>query len=173
MKVAPIRTMKEKRPFVKQRNMFGARIKIMWEEQLVDPPIYYKDYVGGATCWSSNWLYNVGRRCAAHTSCYWVLDSLCVTWQVFYLINDYGIFTAFYLKPFVMWYILFVMKFKFLSSTSDFNSFQNLPKPFYSKQVWYLSCAQFFGKLGFNVIKFRNWKLWKVIFINFKTDFFF
>ena len=25
--------------FVRQRNMFGPRIKIMWEEQLVDPPI--------------------------------------------------------------------------------------------------------------------------------------
>ena len=24
-----------------QRNTFGARIKIMWEEQLVDPPIDY------------------------------------------------------------------------------------------------------------------------------------
>ena len=24
--------------------MFGARIKIMWEEQLVDPPIYYFAY---------------------------------------------------------------------------------------------------------------------------------
>ena len=39
--MASIRTMKVKRPFVKQRNMFGARIKIMWEEQLVDPPIDY------------------------------------------------------------------------------------------------------------------------------------
>ena len=27
--------------FVKQRNMFGARIKIIWEEHLVDPPIDY------------------------------------------------------------------------------------------------------------------------------------
>ena len=26
-------------------NMFGARIKIMWEEQLVDPPIDYITYV--------------------------------------------------------------------------------------------------------------------------------
>ena len=35
--MAQIRTMKVKRPFVKQRNMFGARMKIVWEEQLVDP----------------------------------------------------------------------------------------------------------------------------------------
>ena len=39
--MASIRTMKVKRPFAKQRNMFGARIKIVWEEQLVDPPIDY------------------------------------------------------------------------------------------------------------------------------------
>ena len=36
--------MKVKKPFVKQRNMFGARIKIMWEERLVDPPIDYIQY---------------------------------------------------------------------------------------------------------------------------------
>ena len=30
------RTIKVKRPFLEQRNMFGARIKIIWEEQLVD-----------------------------------------------------------------------------------------------------------------------------------------
>ena len=30
-----------KRPLWRQRNMFGAIIKIMWEEQLVDPPIGY------------------------------------------------------------------------------------------------------------------------------------
>ena len=30
-----------KRPLREQRNMFGARIKIMWEEHLVDPPIHY------------------------------------------------------------------------------------------------------------------------------------
>ena len=41
MKVVPIRTMKVKRPFRRQRYTFGARIKIMWEEQLVDPPIDY------------------------------------------------------------------------------------------------------------------------------------
>ena len=40
-KVVPIRTMKVKRPFVKQRNMFCARIKIKWEEQLIYPPIDY------------------------------------------------------------------------------------------------------------------------------------
>ena len=29
-----------------QRSMFDARIKIMWEEQLIDPPIdYYRDYM--------------------------------------------------------------------------------------------------------------------------------
>ena len=33
--------MKVKRPKRRQRNMFGAIIKIMWEEQLVDPPIHY------------------------------------------------------------------------------------------------------------------------------------
>ena len=32
--MVPMRTME-------QRDMFGARIKIMWEEQLVDPPIDY------------------------------------------------------------------------------------------------------------------------------------
>ena len=37
--MAPIRTMKVKRPLRRQRNMFGARMGIMWEEQLVDPPI--------------------------------------------------------------------------------------------------------------------------------------
>ena len=39
MKVAPRRTMKVKRPMWRQKNMFGARIRIMWEEQLVGPPI--------------------------------------------------------------------------------------------------------------------------------------
>ena len=34
----------------KQRNMFGARIKTMYGEQLVGPNLQYKDYVGGATC---------------------------------------------------------------------------------------------------------------------------
>ena len=34
-------TMKVKRPLWRQRNMFGARIKIMWEVQLVDPSIDY------------------------------------------------------------------------------------------------------------------------------------
>ena len=29
--------MKVKRPFFEQSNMFGARINIIWEEQLVDP----------------------------------------------------------------------------------------------------------------------------------------
>ena len=29
-----------KMPFPEQMNMFGARIKIMWEEQLVDPLIH-------------------------------------------------------------------------------------------------------------------------------------
>ena len=24
-----------------KRNMFGARVKIMWDEQLVDPPVHY------------------------------------------------------------------------------------------------------------------------------------
>ena len=35
------RTMKVKRPLWEQRNMFGPRIKIMWEEQLVDSPTPY------------------------------------------------------------------------------------------------------------------------------------
>ena len=39
MKVAPIRIIKVKRPLWRQRNMFGARIKIMLDEQLVDPPV--------------------------------------------------------------------------------------------------------------------------------------
>ena len=34
LKMAPMRT-------TEQRSMFGARMKIMWEEQLVDPPIDY------------------------------------------------------------------------------------------------------------------------------------
>ena len=34
-------TLNVKSPLWKQRNMFGARIKIMWEEQLVDPSIHY------------------------------------------------------------------------------------------------------------------------------------
>ena len=34
------RTMKVKRPW-RQGNMFGATIQILWEEQLVDPPIQY------------------------------------------------------------------------------------------------------------------------------------
>ena len=33
--------MKVRRPSSRQRNTFGTRIKIMWEEQLVDPPIAY------------------------------------------------------------------------------------------------------------------------------------
>ena len=28
-----------KRPLLEQRNIFGTRVKIMWEERLVDPPI--------------------------------------------------------------------------------------------------------------------------------------
>ena len=40
-KKGPNRTMKVKRPFWRQRNMFGTRIKIMLKEQLVDPPIHY------------------------------------------------------------------------------------------------------------------------------------
>ena len=36
------RTMTVKRPLREQRNMFGARIKIKWEEQLVDP---LSDYI--------------------------------------------------------------------------------------------------------------------------------
>ena len=35
------RTTKVKRPLRRQRNMFGNKIKIMWEEQVVDPPIDY------------------------------------------------------------------------------------------------------------------------------------
>ena len=35
------KTMKVKRPLWRQRNTFSARIKIMWKEQLVDPPIHY------------------------------------------------------------------------------------------------------------------------------------
>ena len=34
LKMAPMRT-------TEQRSMFGARMKIIWEEQLVDPPIGY------------------------------------------------------------------------------------------------------------------------------------
>ena len=30
-------TLRVKRPLCEQSNMFGARIKIIWEEQLVDP----------------------------------------------------------------------------------------------------------------------------------------
>ena len=45
------RTMKVKRPLWEQRNMFGARIKIMWDEQLVDPPIHY--LTGVVVPWSS------------------------------------------------------------------------------------------------------------------------
>ena len=30
-----------KGPLWEQRKMFGARIKITWEKQLVDPPIHY------------------------------------------------------------------------------------------------------------------------------------
>ena len=41
MKVAPIRTMNVKRPLWRQRNMFGARLNIMWGEQLVDPSVDY------------------------------------------------------------------------------------------------------------------------------------
>ena len=33
--------LKLNRPLWRQRNIFGARINIMWEEQLVDPPIHY------------------------------------------------------------------------------------------------------------------------------------
>ena len=36
------RTMTVKRPLREQRNMFGARIKIKWEKQLVDP---LSDYI--------------------------------------------------------------------------------------------------------------------------------
>ena len=35
------RTMKVQKPSWEQRNLIGTRIKIMWEEQLVDPPIDY------------------------------------------------------------------------------------------------------------------------------------
>ena len=35
------RTMKLKRPLLEQNNMFGSRIKIMWEEQPVDHSIHY------------------------------------------------------------------------------------------------------------------------------------
>ena len=34
-----------KGPLLKQRNMFVVRIKIMWEEQLVDPPIHFTTFV--------------------------------------------------------------------------------------------------------------------------------
>ena len=40
IKRAPIEQWKWKGPLQRQRNMFGARIKIIWEEQLVDP--HYK-----------------------------------------------------------------------------------------------------------------------------------
>ena len=35
------RTMKVKRPLWEQRKMISARVKIMWEQQTVDPPIDY------------------------------------------------------------------------------------------------------------------------------------
>ena len=44
MKKGANRTMKVRRPL---RNLFGARIKIMWEEQLVNPPIDYITSVNG------------------------------------------------------------------------------------------------------------------------------
>ena len=44
-KAAPIRTIKVKRPLKRQRKMLDARIKIMWEEQLADPPIDYETSV--------------------------------------------------------------------------------------------------------------------------------
>ena len=43
--------MKVKRPMWEQRNMFGARIKIKLEAQLVDPPIHYLTCV--IVLWSS------------------------------------------------------------------------------------------------------------------------
>ena len=39
MKKGANRTIKVKRPLQRQKDMFGARLKIMWEEQLVDPAI--------------------------------------------------------------------------------------------------------------------------------------
>ena len=45
------RTMIVKRPLWWQKDMFGARIKIMWEEQLVDPLIEYK----GDFIWWIRW----------------------------------------------------------------------------------------------------------------------
>ena len=41
MKKGASRPMKVKRPLRRQQNTLGARIKIMWEEQLVGPPIHY------------------------------------------------------------------------------------------------------------------------------------
>ena len=62
-------------------------IKIMWEEQLVDPPVDYIMWGGGVLL----------TLLVIASKTYSVLLG-----SFFYLINDSGIFTAFYLKPFVM-----------------------------------------------------------------------
>ena len=51
MKKGANRTMKMKRPLRGQRNMFGARIKIKWEELLVDPPIHCNLFNHGEIPW--------------------------------------------------------------------------------------------------------------------------
>ena len=43
--MVPISTLKVKRALFRQQNMFGARIKIVWEEQLVDPAVEYITYL--------------------------------------------------------------------------------------------------------------------------------
>ena len=62
-------------------------IKIMWEEQLVDPPVDYIMWGGGVLL----------TLLVIASKTYSVLLGI-----FFYLINDSGIFTAFCLKPFVM-----------------------------------------------------------------------
>ena len=52
------RTMKVKRSLWEQRNMLGARIKIMWKEQLVDPPIHNKTSVNALKFLVKNWPVN-------------------------------------------------------------------------------------------------------------------
>ena len=46
----------------RQRNMFGTRIKIIWEEQLVDPPIDYITSVNAL--YLKNLVWNQGRGIA-------------------------------------------------------------------------------------------------------------
>ena len=47
-------TLKWKGPLWEQRNMFGARIKILWEEQLVDSLIHYITSIIAPRSWVLN-----------------------------------------------------------------------------------------------------------------------